>query len=628
MRPFGALLAVLALLAWASPARADAGQEAIEDARIAALDDGVLLRHLAATGTPGAIVSIVRDGRLVHAAGHGLADAQTRRPMARDTEVRIGSITKTFTWTLAMMEVEAGRLDLDADLNRYLRSYTIPEGPGGPISMRHLMAHRGGFEDSFGVFTHSDRAAMTLAEAIARDAPARVMAAGSRTSYSNWGTSLAALVLSDISGQPTGERIRDRILGPLGMASSSLESPAAMAEARRARLATPHRLEGGRAVPLAWMQLGPHAPSGGLSSTADDMARWMRFHLAGGALDGARLLGPETHARMLTRPFPDRAPAPDLLHGFIGREVGGMPAYGHGGTTEGFQSSMLLVPALGLGVFVSANAVVPGPPLADQIAAGVVRMRRPASPEAPPRAFDPADYASTYLNNRRSFTRFEKILGGLGAAVTVASGDAGTLRVAGLPTGEAVFRATDHPDLFADDHGAMLAFVREGNRVTHLVEPMGVMSFERIGWWQTPQAFNAALGLAMLLSVSSLLAIWKRSGAPARGDVPRWLALGPPLAALLMLGLAGALVALTALAGGGDFWSRLPSWPLPEVQAIRAGAHLVALAAVLGLFALVPLWRRPLAHLGRRIHVTLLVAALAFFTAQMAVWNLILAPVS
>jgi CubicO group peptidase (beta-lactamase class C family) len=625
MSGFGRLLFALAFLAWFSAASVNAAEEAIEDARIAALADGVLLRHMAHTGTPGAVVSIVRDGRLVHAAGHGLADARTRRPMARTSEVRIGSITKTFTWTLVMMEAEAGRLDLAADLNRVLRSYAVPDGPGGPISMRHLMAHRGGFEDSFGVYTHSDRDTLPLAEAIARDAPRRVMAAGSRTSYSNWGTSLAALVLEDVAGQSASSQIRGRLLGPLGMAASTLESPLTMAEARRARLATPHRLEDRVAIPVAWMELGPHTAAGGLSSTADDMARWMLLHLGRGELDGVRLMSAQTHALMLSRPFPDRTPAPDLVHGFASSAIEGLLAYGHGGTTEGFSSSMLLVPDLGLGVFVSANAVSPGKPLADQIAAEIVRMLRPATPPAAPVAFDPADYAGTYLGNRRSFTRFEKLLGGLGAAMRVAPGDDGTLRIAG-PAGEAAFRPTGMPDQFVDDRGDMVAFVREGGQVTHLVEPMGVMSFERIGWWQNPQTFNLVLMAAAILSLTTLLAIWKRAGGPARGAVPRWLALGPPLAALLFLGLLGGLVGLTVAASSGAYWSRLAGWPLPEVQAVRALAHLVGLSSLLGLLALVPLWRRPLGHLGRRIHVTLLVAVLLLFALQMAEWRLILAP--
>jgi len=96
----------------------------------------------------GAVVVVVKDGKIVTQRGFGYADTKARKAVDPDrTLFRVGSVSKLFTWTAVMQLVEQGKIDLDADINRYL-DFRIPAFQGKPVTMRNLMTHTGGFEES------------------------------------------------------------------------------------------------------------------------------------------------------------------------------------------------------------------------------------------------------------------------------------------------------------------------------------------------------------------------------------------------------------------------------------------------------------------------------------------------
>src|SRR5438132_4611467 len=96
----------------------------------------------------GAVIVVVRDGKIFFAKGYGYADVEKRKPVSPDnTLFRPGSISKLFTWTAVMQQVEQGKLDLDRDVNEYL-DFKIPPAFGKPITLRNIMTHTPGFEDT------------------------------------------------------------------------------------------------------------------------------------------------------------------------------------------------------------------------------------------------------------------------------------------------------------------------------------------------------------------------------------------------------------------------------------------------------------------------------------------------
>ena len=110
--------------------------------------DGVVPIQLQKDDIAGAVVVVVKDGQVLFAKGYGFADVKSRKPVSvDDTLFRPGSISKTFTWTAVMQLVEQGKIDLDRDVNDYI-DFRIPAPFGKPVTMRNLMTHTPGWEES------------------------------------------------------------------------------------------------------------------------------------------------------------------------------------------------------------------------------------------------------------------------------------------------------------------------------------------------------------------------------------------------------------------------------------------------------------------------------------------------
>jgi CubicO group peptidase (beta-lactamase class C family) len=110
--------------------------------------DGYMPQALRSGDIPGAVVTVVKDGKILTARGFGYADVATRKPVDPErTLFRPGSVSKLVTWTAVMQQVEQGKIDLDRDVNAYL-DFRIPPYQGKPVTMRQLMTHTGGFEET------------------------------------------------------------------------------------------------------------------------------------------------------------------------------------------------------------------------------------------------------------------------------------------------------------------------------------------------------------------------------------------------------------------------------------------------------------------------------------------------
>ncbi|MGF1544975.1 MAG: serine hydrolase domain-containing protein [Parvularculaceae bacterium] len=598
------------------------------DAVLTGFVDGAVAAHRREHATPGVVVSVVRDGRVVLAKGYGVAGAGGDKPASgRETLFRIGSVSKTFVWTAAMMLADRGALDLDADVNGYLKEVRVPEAFGAPVTMNHLMAHRAGFEDAFGVYTHGDDERILDAAILQADMPARVFPPGARTSYSNYGSALAAKVVEDVAGVPFALFLEEEILAPLAMTRTTLAAPSAMDDRFAKATSAAFKVKARAPSTMDYLQLGAYAPAGAMATTAGDMARWMLLHLGGGAHDGVRLLSPTAHAALFSRAFDDRA-GPDLAHGFFQSTHRGVELFGHGGATTGFLSSFAVAPSLDVGVFVAQNAAGDGA-LTRQLVDIVIDHAlgdAPGTPLAPVAAADVdlGPYAGSFLNNRRSFTRFEKFMA-LPNVVRVSKTDDGA-RV--LTTARGAARLTPlGGDACVDPDGKRIVFGREGGRVTHFVGAGGVHSYERVGFSTDPALFFAALGAAAFFAATTWLGAWRRIGRG--GPAPGTTAPGTPARIAGLGALAGAaivfafLAALGAVAAAyGDVGpTTFLAYPSASIHALRLAAIAVCLAA-LGLVAsLWFAWRSPAWGVWRKLHHTALASSLVAFAVALVVWK-------
>src|SRR5262245_27826775 len=110
--------------------------------------DGMMPAQLERENIAGAVISVVKDGKLLFAKGYGYADTEKRRPVTADSTLfRPGSISKLFTWTSVMQLVEQGKLDLDKDVNSYI-DFQVPPAFGKPVTLRDIMTHTAGFEET------------------------------------------------------------------------------------------------------------------------------------------------------------------------------------------------------------------------------------------------------------------------------------------------------------------------------------------------------------------------------------------------------------------------------------------------------------------------------------------------
>src|SRR5512141_299574 len=118
-----------------------------DPAEMEAFIDKLLKHEMDENHIAGAAVAVVKDGKLFFTKGYGYADLENKIPVdPEQTIFRIGSVSKTFTWTAVMQLVEQGKLDLDADVNTYLDG-RIPATYPQPITLKHLLTHTAGFED-------------------------------------------------------------------------------------------------------------------------------------------------------------------------------------------------------------------------------------------------------------------------------------------------------------------------------------------------------------------------------------------------------------------------------------------------------------------------------------------------
>jgi CubicO group peptidase (beta-lactamase class C family) len=212
---------------------------------------------------PGAVVVVATRDAQVFAKGYGFSDIDARKPFTADTTlVRPGSISKLFTGIAVMQLVDAGRLDLDRDVNGYI-DYAIPTPEGGvPVTLRRLLTHRAGFEEHVKGLFSEDREPEPLGRWLAKNLPLRLFPKGDVPAYSNYGVALAGYIVERVSGEPYASYIQRHILDPLRMSHSTFRQPL---PGNLAPLMAKGYSRSDR-PPLAFFETVP-APAGGLSAT-------------------------------------------------------------------------------------------------------------------------------------------------------------------------------------------------------------------------------------------------------------------------------------------------------------------------------------------------------------------------
>jgi CubicO group peptidase (beta-lactamase class C family) len=319
--------------------------------KLAYLIDPLMEKWIDQHKGPGAVVVVVTREATIFVRGYGLADIAAKRPFTTDaTLIRPGSISKLFTGIAVMQLVDAGKLDLDRDVNDYI-DFDIPTPDGGvPVTLRRLLTHRAGFEEHVKGLFSRDAEPMPLRKWLAEGLPHRLFPKGDVEAYSNYGFALAGYMVERTSREPFPAYIQRHIIEPLGMNHSTFAQP--LPADLTPLVAKPYRRsDQPPIVPFETIM----TPAGALSATADDMGRFLRMLMNGGELDGVRILSKARLDEMMTPQ--SSSPAGYLGLVFFGKTIAGRDAIGHEGETMGFFSDLEIFPAEGVGIFVSRDGV-------------------------------------------------------------------------------------------------------------------------------------------------------------------------------------------------------------------------------------------------------------------------------
>ncbi len=512
MRRFFAAFALAGLAAL--PARSADAPHELTRADAEAWLEGLLPYALAQGDIAGAAVIIVKDGAVLTARGYGHADVSAGTPVDPDrTLFRTGSVGKLFTWTAVMQLVEAGRLELDRDVNDYL-DFRIPPRDGLPVTLRNLMTHTPGFEEAIKslVTDRPDRLA-SPEEYLKAWVPGRIYPPGAVPAYSNYGVTLAGYLVERVSGQRYDDYVDRHVFAPLGMTSSTTRQ--VLPEDFRGRMSRGYLRGSGPPYPFEMFGV---SPAGGATTTVVDMGKFMIAWLQGGELAGRRILTADTVRRTLDTRLAVVPPLNGMLLGFFEQGYGGRRIAGHGGDSQYFHSLLSLYPDEGVGVYFAVNST------GRDGAAGTVRARLMSEfadryfPELPAAGEIPADTAAeharlmtgTYMSSRGQTSNFFSALGFL-SQLRVTTREDGGLAVPALrdTSGEPIRWREVAPFVWRQVGGKerLAARVEDGRVASFSVDSVSpFLVMLRAPWWKSSAVFTPLLAGAVIVLAVALLA--------------------------------------------------------------------------------------------------------------------------
>ena len=400
-------LALLAAPAAVAPAHAQTSAAVKVDARklggLADFVDGVVAQQIATREVAGAVVTVVHNGKVLFTRGYGFADIDKGKPVdPQRTLFRPGSVSKLFTWTALMQQVELGRVNLDADVNTYL-DFKIPEFGTKPIRVRDLLSHSPGMSDVGGFIFADASKVVPYGDWLKTHIPARLWEPGTEISYSNFGAALAGYIVERVSGEPFGDYAEKHLFLPLGMTSTTFREP--LTGAMLANMATGYKLVDGVFVAKPYEYLSSIMPAGSASATAPDMARFMLAMLNDGRLGAARILKPESVRLLHSNSIANTPGLNGMAHGFLVERNAGPRMVGHAGNTGDFHSDLVIVPQAGFGFFVSTTGGQKSSPARTELRDAIIGRLFPQAPAARWTGEASAPPLGSYRANRRDYSR-------------------------------------------------------------------------------------------------------------------------------------------------------------------------------------------------------------------------------
>ena len=612
-----------------APAVATTHEMTTED--VGAFLDGIMPQQLAREDIAGAVIAVVKDGKVIFAKGYGYSDVEKKTPVSPDlTLFRPGSISKLFTWTAVMQLVEQGKLDLDRDVNDYL-DFKVPPAFGKPITLRNIMTHTAGFEETVKELFVADAKDLTpLNDYLPHHMPQRIFPPGVTPAYSNYATTMAGYIVQRVSGQPFDDYIEEHVFKPLGMTHCTFRQP--LPDDLKPLMSKGYQLGSQPAKPFEYVEA---FPAGSSSVTAMDMTHFMIAHLQDGQYQGVQILKPETARLMHARQFENLPGMNAMALGFYEETRNGHRIIGHGGDTQYFHSDLHLVLDSQVGFFISYNSAGKGE-ISGREAVWHAFLDRyfpyqpPAGSAVASAAQDAQMVSGHYLSSRRSETNWVRVLSVAGEPKIYTNKD-GTISVSDLKD------MNGQPKKFREIAPLMYRDVNDQDRIAfkkdafgHLV---GVIDFPFMVFQKASWNDNSAFQLPLIicsLSVLLLTLIFWPIGALIRKHYGMQMGLGPRQKRLrllvrlvcfaYLLFFAGYLIFLAAaLKDIGMFSPRGDPW----LRLIQFVGWLGILGTIVVLYNAFRSWKDSKLWLWTRIGDTVIALACVGVIWFVVTWNLL-----
>jgi CubicO group peptidase (beta-lactamase class C family) len=568
-------------------------------------------------GLVGATWALVTpDGTTVGAAG--LNDASRQRPMSPDDRVQVGSVAKTLLATGVLQLVTLGRIDLDAPVARYLPRVPIENRwePESPLRVRHLLDHTSGLDDArmWQVFSLRADPDAPLRDGLTR--PGGTLRVrhppGERFSYSNTGYLLLGVLIEAVTGTRYETWLDAELLAPLGMQRSTFAFVTQAGPEADPTLAMGHfdPQTTSAAVPI-------HVrPASQFTTTAADMARFMRFLMGDGVGDGVvdgRKLVDGVLLRGMSVPTTTEAARAGLAAGYaLGlarRDRHGVVGRCHLGNIGTFRSAICLYPEEQKAFFVAFNSDPEDGRFdrVDALLVGALGVTSPPLQPVEPPGADPAEWEGLYRVRPNRFEQFAYLDELMGITRVRWDGEAlhleplaGTARALS-PVGGALFRAPDRREAthVLLQTAAGVPVVSDGLRTLERVNPASI-------WGLWVSAAVGVVALAYLLVVGAVRSVGALRRGAWRDEPLHW-----PALCLVLLVVAPGLYLTQSFLAIGD-----PT-PANVAMALLTGALPVAL--VVGGVQRV---RAGIGTLGARLDLAA-IAGLLQWCAVLAAWGLV-----
>jgi CubicO group peptidase (beta-lactamase class C family) len=340
--------------------------------------DSFVTAQMQRHGLPGLALAVVQDDQVVFMKGYGKADP-SGRPITPQTPFLLASVSKPLTATAVMQMVQAGELELDAPVQRYLAEFRVADPvASSQITVRQLLLHTSGLPVTA---CDTRNNAATLAEFVAELQTVELSAPpGTRHSYCSGNYNVLGRILEVIAGQSFGDYMQEHVFAPLDMPHSFTSEP----EAVRAGMPQGYQWFFGLPVPTHHRYNPSQLPSGYMISSVEDMSHFLIAQLNGGQYLETRLLSAETISAMQASGT-ERGTDGGYGLGWVISPVGEVPAVWHDGVNPGYHSMLLMQPGTQRGVVLLVNSfgVVAYESAYKEIEAGIARLLAGKDPAGP-----------------------------------------------------------------------------------------------------------------------------------------------------------------------------------------------------------------------------------------------------